>query len=148
MAKEIPHTGHQRRRLQITTDHSLTSPFTMEELMKGIKLTKNNTAAGLDEMLYEQIEHLGPKAMVWIKEMMNNILVSNKFPKLWSKSKVIAILIPGKDSSLHKSYKSISLLCHTYKLLERMIPNRLNPITEHTIIKETAGLSRKIMYNF
>ena len=70
---------------------------------------------------------------------MNNILVSNKFPKLWRKSKVIAILKPGKDSSLHKSYRPISLLCHTYKLLERMILYRLNPITEHTIIKEQAG---------
>ena len=47
-----------------------------------------------------------------------------------------AILKPGKDSSLPKSYRPISLLCHTYKLLERMILNRLNPITEHTIIKE------------
>ena len=68
--------------------------------------------------------------MVWIKEMMNNILVSKKFPKLWYKSKVIAFLKPGKDSFLPKSYRLISLLCHTYKLLERMILNRLNHITE------------------
>ena len=61
--------------------------------------------------------------MVWLKEIMNNILVSTKFPKLWRKSKVIAILKPGKDSSLPKRYRPISLLCHTYKLLERMIPN-------------------------
>ena len=46
---------------------------------------------------------------------------------------------PGKDSSLPKSYRPISFLCHTYKLLERMMLNRLNPITEHTIIKEQAG---------
>ena len=57
-------------------------------------------------------------------------------PKQWRKSKVIAILKPGKDSSPPRSYRPISLLCHTYKLLERMI---LNPITEPTIIKEQAG---------
>ena len=45
----------------------------------------------------------------------------------------------GKDSSLPKNYRPISLLCHTYKLLEQMILNRLNPITEHTIIKEQAA---------
>ena len=106
----------------------------MEELMKGIKIMKNNNAAGLTDMLCEQIKHMGPKAMVWLKEMMNNILLS-KFPKLWRKSKVIAILKPGKESSLPKSYRPISLLCHTY-ILERMI---LNHITEHTIIKEQAG---------
>ena len=52
---------------------------------------------------------------------------------------MIAILKPSKDSSLPKSYRPISWLCHTYKLLERIILNRLNPITEHTIIKEQAG---------
>ena len=134
---------HRPSKAKITdnhiTEHSLTSPFTMEELMKGIKILKNNKAAGLDDMLCEQIKHLGPKATVLLKEMMNNVLVSKKFPKLWRKSKVIVILKPGKDSSLPKSYRPISLLCHTYKLLERMILNRMNPITEHTIIKEQAG---------
>ena len=52
---------------------------------------------------------------------------------------MISILKPGKDYSLPKSYRPISLLCQTYKLIERMILNRLNPITEHTIIKEQAG---------
>ena len=120
------------------TEHSLTSPFTMEELMKGIIILKINKAAGLDVMLCEQINHIGPKAMVWLKEMMNNILMLKKFPKLWRKSKVIAIMKPGKATSLPKSYRRITLLCHTYKLFERMFFNRLNPITEHTIIEEQA----------
>ena len=58
---------------------------------------------------------------------------------MWRKSKVIDILKADKGSSLPKSYRPISLLCNTYKLLERMILNRLNPITEHTIIKEQVG---------
>ena len=122
------------------TEHSLTSPFTIEELMKGIKILNNNKAAGLDDMLCEQIKHnMGHNTSVWLKEMINTILVSKKFPKLWRKSKVIAILKPSKDFSLPKSYRPISLLCHTYKLLERMILDSLNPITEHTINKELAG---------
>ena len=52
---------------------------------------------------------------------------------------MIAILKPGKDTSLPKSYRPIVLLCHTYKLLERKILNRLNSIREHAIIKEQAG---------
>ena len=43
------------------TEHFLTSPFTIEELMKGIKIPMNIKAAGLDNMLCEQIKHLGPK---------------------------------------------------------------------------------------
>ena len=72
--------------------------------------------------------------------MMNTILVSKKFPKLWRKSNVTVILKPRKYSSLPKRYRPISLLCHTYTYtFERMIRNRLNPITEHTIIREQAG---------
>ena len=133
---------HRPSKAKITdariTEYSLTSPFTMEELMKGINILKNNKAADLNDMLCEQRKHQGPKATVWLKEMMNNILVSNKFPMLWSKSKMIAIQKPGKDSYLPKSYRPISLLCHTYKVLEPMILNRMNPITDHTINKEQA----------
>ena len=100
--------------------------------MKFIKILKNNKYAGIDDMLYEHIKHLVPKAMVWLKEMMNNCLVSNKSPNLWRKFKVIDILKPGKDSSLPQRYRPIVLLCQT------MILNRLNAIKEHTIIKETA----------
>ena len=67
------------------------------------------------------------------------MIKSNKFPKLWRKSRVIAILKPGKDSSLPKNYRPISLLCHTYKLFERMLLNRLNLITEDAIIQEQSG---------
>ena len=52
---------------------------------------------------------------------------------------MIAILKPGKDSTLPKSYRPISLLCHTYKLFERMILNRLNPLIETMIIDQQAG---------
>ena len=38
------------------TEHSLTSPFTMEELMRGIKILKNDKPAGFDDMLCEQIK--------------------------------------------------------------------------------------------
>ena len=46
---------------------------------------------------------------------------------------------PGKDSSIPKNYRPISLLCHRYKLYERMILNRIAPAIEQHIIKEQAG---------
>ena len=111
----------------------------MEDLLHGVKALKNNKAARLDDMLCEQIKHFGEATLRWLLQMMNSILKTQKLPKLWRKSKVIAILKPEKDSTLPKSYRPISLLCHTYKLFERMILNRLNPLIETMIIDQQAG---------
>ena len=46
---------------------------------------------------------------------------------------------PGKDSTTPKNYRPISLLCHTYKLYERLILNRIAPTIEEHLIKEQAG---------
>ena len=100
---------------------------------------KNNKAAGRDDILVEQLKHLGPKAQKWLLTMLNICFMENKIPTIWRQSKIIAILKPGKDSSIPKNYRPISLLCHTYKLYERMILNRIAPAIEQHLIKEQAG---------
>ena len=71
--------------------------------------------------------------------MLNKCFMENKIPPLWRQSKIIDILKPGKDSAIPKSYRPISLLCHTYKLYERRILNRIAPTIEQHLIKEQAG---------
>ena len=44
---------------QTVTESKLTSLFLMEDLLHGVKALKNNKAAGLDDMLCEQIKHVG-----------------------------------------------------------------------------------------
>ena len=51
----------------------------------------------------------------------------------------MAILKPGKDPSEAKSFRPISLLCHTYKLFERLILNRLAAHVDEKLIPEQAG---------
>ena len=71
--------------------------------------------------------------------MLNICFMENKIPAIWRQSKIIAILKPGKDSSIPKNYRPISLLCHTYKLYERMILNRIAPAIEQHLIMEHPG---------
>ena len=71
--------------------------------------------------------------------MLNTCFIENNIPKIWRQSKIIAILKPGKDSAIPKNYRPISLLCHTYKLYERLILNRISPLLEQHLIKEQAG---------
>ena len=71
--------------------------------------------------------------------MLNVCFTGNKIPKIWRQPKIIAILKPGKDSAIPKNYRPISLLCHAYKIYERMILNRIAPVVEQRLIKEQAG---------
>ena len=88
-------------------------------------------------MLCEQIKHLGPIAIVWLR-------YDEQHPCVKEVSKAVAqVQSEGYSETgqrlLPTSYRPISLRRYTYKLLERMILNRLNLITEHTIIKEQTG---------
>ena len=87
----------------------------------------------------EQLNNLGSKAHRWLLTMLNKSNMENKIPTLWRQSKNNAILKPGKDSAIPKSYRPISLLCHTHKLYERMILNRIAPTIEQDLIKKQAG---------
>ena len=120
-------------------DTSKVYPFSEGEYNKGVAVLKNNKAAGRDDILVEQLKHLGPKAHKWLLTMLNICFMENKIPTIWRQSKIIAILKPGKDSSIPKNYRPISLLCHTYKLYERMILNRIATTIEQHLIKEQAG---------
>ena len=120
-------------------DTSKVYPFSEGEYNKGVATLKNNKAAGRDDILVEQLKHLRPKAHKWLLTMLNICFMENKIPTIWRQSKIIAILKPGKDSSIPKNYRPISLLCHTYKLYERMILNRIAPAIQQHLIKEQAG---------
>ena len=121
------------------SEQSLVYPFTEEEYRKGIATLKNNKTASIDDVLIEQLKLLGPKAHRWLQSMLNTCFTENKIPKVWRQSRIIAILKPGKYASIPKSYIPISLLCHTYKLYERLILNRITPTVESHLIKEQAG---------
>ena len=88
----------------------------------------------------EQLNNLGPKAHKWLHTSgCTQCFIENKIPKIWRQSKIIAILKPGKDSAIPMNYRPIALLCHTYKLYERLILNRVSPLLEQHLKTELAG---------
>ena len=58
---------------QPVTESKLTSPFLMEDLLHGVKALKNNKAAGLGDMLCEQIKHFGEASLRWLLQVRNSI---------------------------------------------------------------------------
>ena len=77
--------------------------------------------------------------------MMNSTLKTHKFPKLRRKSKVIAILKPGKDSTLPKSYRPISLLCHT--VVRTYDPKPNEPTDRNHDYRSASWIQTRKVYN-
>lgn len=90
-------------------------------------------------MCVEQIKHFGPDTKEWLLQLFNHCRENFRIPKLWKKSKVVALLKPGKDPNSANSYRPISLLCHLSKLYERLILNRISNVIDSKIIPQQAG---------
>ena len=139
---KTPHSVRQRKTKltgKNTSYNYFTKPFSIDELKSGINNLKNGKAIGLDNVFTHQLKHFGPKALNWLLHLFNIGLASMKIPKIWRKSGVIALLKPGKDPALTKSYRPISLLRHTFQLLERLLLSRLYPFVEDHLISQQAG---------
>ena len=84
---------------------------------------KPKKTVGIDDVLVEQLKHVGPRAHIWLHSMLNLCFTGNCFLKVWRPTISIAMLKPWKDSAIPKNYRPISLLCPMYKLCERLILN-------------------------
>lgn len=104
------------------TDKYESNPFEEDtkELEASIEKLKNGKSAGLDDMFSEQIKHFGTTTKRWLLIFFNNIKVTSKISMIWREAKVIALLKPGKEPDPLYSYRPVSLLCHAYKLYERI----------------------------
>jgi hypothetical protein len=70
---------------------------------------------------------------------MNDVLSSARLPKLFKRAKVIVIPKPDKDGSDPTHYRPILLLIVMYKLRERLILQRIQPLNEAVAPVHQAG---------
>lgn len=91
---------------------------------------------GLDKHTTEEIKHTGPEVTKWLLELFNYCVATRNFSITLKKSNVIALLKPGENPYNPKSYRPISLLCHTYKLSVRLRLHRFVPVIDERLIPE------------
>ena len=101
-------------------DHSL-SPFTPANTTEAIRVSKNSTATGPDNLSILHLKHLGPSGTQYLTDIFNLSLNHAEIPDIWKKATIIPLLKPGKPADQGKSYRPISLLCPASKVLERLI---------------------------
>ena len=118
---------------------NLTLPFTAQEFSNGIAAHKNDKAIGLDGIFTEDLKHFGQQA----KNGCLNCLIDAWKPIVFLRSGANHALLlsqnQAKDLSLPKSFRPISLPCHPYKLLRRLLLERLTPVVEPKIFPQQAG---------
>ena len=121
---------------------SLTSEFSPAEFADVLQKLKPGKAPGPDQICPELILHAGPIIKSWLRKFLSSCLCQLRIPKVWRRLLVVAIPKPNKPLNDGKSYCPISLLCIPYKILERLIYTRIEPVIDPLFPREQAGFRR------
>ena len=123
-------------------DLDLLGEFTTEELYSALQQLKVSKAPGPDNICLELILHASDKLKAWFCSFLSSCLCHLCVPKIWWRAIVIAIPKPNKPLNDAKSYRPISLLCVPFKILERLIHSRIEPVIDSQLPPEQAGFHR------
>ena len=118
---------------------NISQSFTSQEFTAALKHLKPGKAPGPDFICPELITHAGAALKSWLCGFLSSCLRRLKILTVWRRALVVAILKPKKPVENPKSYGPISLLCVPYKILERLIYPRVEPIVDPLLPREQAG---------
>lgn len=114
------------------------------EIIYYVKLSKNSTAPGYDEVKTILLKKLSASGFNFLTLIICACLKLCYFPNSWKHAIVTPIKKPGKDGQCVSSYRPISLLSNISKILEKIILARLrNFADDNDIIPETQHGFRK-----
>ena len=125
-----------------TSQVNICESFTSQEFAAALKHLKPGKALGPDSCL-ELITHGGAALKSWLCGFFSFCLRHLKIPKVWRRALVVAIPKPKKPVEGPKNYRPISLLCVPYKILERLIHARVEPIVDPLFSREQAGFRQR-----
>ena len=117
-------------------DANLSSDFIVEELETAIKKLKSGKAPGRDNIHPEFFIHQSAKTTAWLCSFFTSCFRRAKLPKTWRRATVVALPKQNKPAQDPKSYRPISLLCVPFKILERLIHSRIDPVVVPQLPRE------------
>ena len=129
-------------RTTATSPVNISESFTYQEFAVVLKHLKPGKAPGPDSICVEQIIHAEAALKSWLCGFLSSCLRYLKIPKVWRRGLVVAIPKPKTPVKDQKSYRSISLLCVSYKILESLIHARVELIVDPLLPREQAGFRR------
>ena len=121
---------------------NISDKFSQREFAAALQHLKPGKALGPDSICPELILHAGAALKSWLRDFISSCLRRLKIPKIWRRELVVAIPKPAKPVGDPKSYRPITLLCIPYKILERLIYARGEPLIDPLLPKEQSGFRR------
>ena len=118
-----------------------------QETVTAIDLLKTGKAQGVDNILCDLLKH-GKEALKGpLTILFNKILISGRYPTLWSHGLIIPIF-KKDDPSNPENYRGITLLSAMRKIFTSIMNNRLCDylIEKGIITPEQCGFRKKTWY--
>ena len=110
---------------------------------------ENNKSPGIDGIPAEFYKEFFPLLKKDLQEIFNKVLFTLKTtPKTWNQA--IITLIPKQTQNLEelKYWRPISLLCTDYKILTKILSNRLKEILPDIIsIEQNCSVPQRTIFN-
>ena len=98
--------------------------FTVDELLKALKDTKNTSAPSLDGISYRALKRSPPAVHRSLTRLYNYIWLTGEMPDEWQKSFITPLFKAG-DPLNAGNYRGIAISSCLMKLFHNMIHNRL-----------------------
>lgn len=109
-----------------------------DEIKLAFSQSKNNKTPGEDDITTEMLKYGGENLLKCIKNILDKCIYEEKIPKSWENANVILLHKKGDNTKLD-NYRPISLLSHFYKLLTKVITNRISTKLDFYQPSEQAG---------
>ena len=114
---------------------------TFEEVISGIKSFKSGKAPGESSITMDMIKHGGERVQQYLHRMLVKIWRTERMPDDWKEAVIIPVHKKG-DKLDCKNYRGISLLEAAYKILSKILLNRLKKYSEEIVGDHQAGFMK------
>lgn len=114
---------------------------TLEEVLQAIKSFKNGKAPGESTITMDMLKHGGKSLQEYLYGIILKIWKTEKIPNDWKEAVVIPLHKKG-DKMECKNYRGISLLETSYKVLSKILLNRLKVFVEEIVGDHQAGFMK------
>ena len=104
--------------------------ITWQELERVIADSSTNKAAGDDNIPYDVVKQLGPKAREFLLCLYNKVWAGEQIPKKWRTAVIKPLLKEGKDPKSPGSFRPIALTSCMGKILEKIVADRMSSFLE------------------